>query len=164
MKPVEFEKRFDSEESCEVFLRRQREKEGIICPKCGCKDYYWDKCNNRWKCKKCGHVITLSAGTVISGSKLPLLYWFKTINLLLENGNTLPVLEVKRQLHHKRYEPIWRMVRILKNVMQTQDERYQLIKAIEMGDDYFAAEEATGTDGSPKKEPESQCESEQEKH
>ena len=47
MKLIDFAKRFDSEESCEEYLKEAREKEGVICAKCGCKKQYWNRARKR---------------------------------------------------------------------------------------------------------------------
>jgi len=81
MKLLEFSKRFKEEGSCEQYLRAVREARGIICRKCESHEHYWDKYHKRWRCKKCGHETTLASGTVMQGSKLPLMYWFTAIHL-----------------------------------------------------------------------------------
>ena len=151
MKLLEFNKRFDSEEDCETFLKEQREKKGIECAKCGCKDHYWDKCNKRWMCKKCGHVTTLTAGTVMHGSKLPLMYWFTAIHLLTTTKKTFSALEMQRQLGHKRYQPIWEMLHKLRSVMGQRDEKYKLCGTIELDEGYFTTEDLTSENESLKR-------------
>ena len=144
MKLLEFSKRFGSEEDCEIFLKEQREKEGIECTTCGCKKHYWDKYNKRWICKKCGHETTLTSGTVMHGSKLPLLYWFTAMHLLTTTKKTFSALEMQRQLGHKRYQPIWEMLHKLRSVMGERDDKYKLFGAIELDEGYFATEDSTG--------------------
>ena len=98
MKLIEFGKRFSDETSCEQYLRDLREKEGLVCSKCGCKEHYWDSHNKRWRCKKCGYETTLTSGTVMHGSKLPLMYWFTAIHLLTSTRKTFSASEMQRQL------------------------------------------------------------------
>lgn len=106
MKLTEFSKRFDSEAACEQYLKEAREKAGVVCSKCGGKKQYWNKCRSRWVCANCGHETTLTSGTVMHGSNLPLLYWFTAIHLLTSTKKTFSAKEMQRQLGHKRYQPI----------------------------------------------------------
>ncbi|MBR6368064.1 MAG: leucine-rich repeat protein, partial [Bacteroidaceae bacterium] len=45
MKLLDFAKHFDSEEACEKYLKKTREKEGIKCSRCGCEKQYWNRCH-----------------------------------------------------------------------------------------------------------------------
>ena len=137
MKLTEFCKRFDSEEARENHLREIREKEGVICSKCGGKKHYWDKATKSWRCAKCGHETTLKAGTVMHGSKLPLMYWFTAMHLMTSTKKTLSAAEMQRQLGHKRYQPIWEMMHKLRSVMGQRDAKYNLAGTIELDEGYF---------------------------
>jgi len=65
MNLIDFEKYFPTERFCQAYYRKIREKEGIFCTECSCKEMYWDKYNEAWICKKCGHKTTLRSGTVM---------------------------------------------------------------------------------------------------
>lgn len=137
MKLIEFCKQFDSEESCEKHLREIREKEGLVCSKCGGKKHYWDKATKSWRCAKCSHETTLTAGTVMHGSKLPLMYWFTAMHLITATKKTISAAEMQRQLGHKRYQPIWEMMHKLRSVMGQRDDKYKLSGTIELDEGYF---------------------------
>ena len=122
---LEFAKHFENETSCEAHLKMIREKEGIVCAKCGCKERRWKKSRKSWICKECGHETTLTAGTVMHGSNLPLMYWFKAIHLLTSTNKSISVKEMQRQLGHKRYQPIWEMMHKLRSVMGERDDLYE---------------------------------------
>ena len=140
MKLLEFAKKFDSEEACEQHLRAVREKEGITCPKCGCKRQYWFKGKKHWACANCHHETSLTSGTVMHGSKLPLMYWFTAIHLLTATKKSFSTLEMQRQLGHKRYQPIWEMMHKLRSVMGERDAEYKLKSTIELDEGYFTTD------------------------
>lgn len=146
MKLVEFGKRFQDEEACERHLREVREREGVVCCKCGCKEHEWDSHHKRWRCKHCRHETTLTANTVMHGSKLPLMYWFTAIHLLTSTKKTFSALEMQRQLGHKRYQPIWEMMHKLRSVMGQRDGRYQLRESIELDEGYFSSDNEVSKD------------------
>ena len=106
MKIFEFEKYFPNEETCKAKFREIREKEGIDCRKCGCKRQYWKTSKEMFQCAKCGHRQGLRAGTVMHASKLPFRYRFIAIHLLTATKNSFSAAELKRQVGHKRYQPI----------------------------------------------------------
>lgn len=138
MKLIEFTERFDSEESCENYLKEIREKEGVVCAKCGSRKHYWDKASKSWRCAKCGHETTLTSGTVMHGSKLPLRYWFLAMHLMTSTKKTISAAEMQRQIGHKRYQPIWEMMHKLRSVMGKRDEKYKLAGILELDEGYFS--------------------------
>lgn len=140
MRLLEFSKTFIDEESCEKHFREVREKAGIKCSKCGNHTHYWDKYNKRWECKKCGHEMSLTSGTVMEGSKLPLMYWFSAIHLLTATKNSFSAKEMQRQLGHKRYQPIWEMMHKLRSVMGLRDSQYQLTNEVELDEAFFTTD------------------------
>lgn len=141
MKLLDFNRIFPDEASCEEYLRSLREQEGIVCPHCGGTRHYWDSYNRRWLCASCKHVITLRSGTLFQSSKLPLMYWFTAIHLLTSTKKTFSVLEIQRQLGHKRYQPIWEMVHKIRSVMGKRDSRYKLSGVAELDEGHFTTED-----------------------
>ena len=103
---IEFNRHFPNEEACRNHLKTLRERTGVACAKCGCTHNYWKGYRNQWQCSRCGHRTTLTSGTVMHGTKLPLLYWFIAIHLLTSTKKTFSASELQRQLGHKRYQPI----------------------------------------------------------
>ena len=141
MKLLDFNKYFRTEEDCEQYLKTYREKNSLVCTGCGSEKLYWDKYNKKWVCPKCGKEITLTSGTVMHASKLPLMYWFTAIHLITSTNKTFSAKEMQRQLGHKRYQPIWEMMHKLRSVMGQRDGEYQLKDAIELDEGYFSIED-----------------------
>lgn len=140
MKLLEFSDNFPDESSCEVHLRSVREQAGIKCTTCGCSKQHWNKSKKSWTCSQCGHETTLTSGTVMHASNLPLLYWYKAIHLLTSTKKSFSASEMQRQLGHKRYQPIWEMMHKLRNVMGKRDNRYTLSGCIELDEGFFTTE------------------------
>lgn len=138
MNLISFTKQFPNEESCRQHLKEQREKQGIVCSKCGCVHHYWKKNRNEWQCKKCGHRTTLTSGTVMHGTKLPIMYWYIAMHLLTSTKKSFSALEMQRQLGHNRYQPIWELMHKLRNVMGQRDAEYQLCGSIELDEGFFS--------------------------
>lgn len=151
MNILRFNKQFPTEEACEKFLKETREKEGIVCPKCGCVHHYWKGYRKQWQCKKCGHRTGLKAGTVMHGSNLPLMYWFVAIHLLTSTKKSFSAKEMQRQLDHKRYQPIWELMHKLRDVMGQRDATYKLLGSIELDEGFFSTSIEQSEKGKPLK-------------
>jgi len=70
MNLLSFNKKFPSEESCRLHLKEMRERQGIVCKKCGCEKHYWFANMQLWKCAGCGARLSLRAGTLMEKSHL----------------------------------------------------------------------------------------------
>ncbi|MBP1962442.1 transposase [Paenibacillus aceris] len=79
---------FKTEEDCEQFLMKKRWGDGFCCPKCDHHLFYKVKTRNLLECKECRTQISLTAGTVMHKSKLPLMLWFKAIRALIQEKET----------------------------------------------------------------------------
>lgn len=54
MNLMEFNERFPNEHSAMMAVRQLREKQGVICRKCGHDDHYWQRTIVSFQCKQCG--------------------------------------------------------------------------------------------------------------
>ena len=140
MNLLKFIQEFPDETACRQKFKEQRDQIGIICKKCNCKDHYWLEGKSSYECKNCHSRITLRSGTVMQNSKLPYRYWLITIHLLTSTKKSFSTEELRRQLGHKRYQPIWEMVCKLRDVMGKRDDEYQLSGHIELDDGFFTTE------------------------
>ena len=140
MNLLKFIQEFPDEVACRQKFKEQRDQIGIICKKCNCKDHYWLEGKSSYECKNCHSRITLRSGTVMQNSKLPYRYWLITIHLLTSTKKSFSTEELRRQLGHKRYQPIWEMVCKLRDVMGKRDDEYQLSGQIELDDGFFTTE------------------------
>lgn len=140
MKLYDFVSRFPDEQSCKDAFRAMRQREGFICPVCGCPVHYWMNGKEMFKCKHCGHMTSLRAGTIMHGSKLPFRWWFITMHLLTATKHTFSAAEIQRQLGAKRYQPIWEMMHKIRTVMGRRDAEYLLSNCIELDEAFFSTE------------------------
>jgi len=151
MKLFEFLRHFPTEESCKSAFKAKREKEGIICKKCGSSSHYWKAFREQWQCKTCKHRTTLKSGTVMQGSKLSYQYWFIAMHLLTSTKKSFSAKEIQRQLGHNRYEPIWAMLHKIRIVMGLRDDEYQLEGEIELDEGFFETVSITRDKSEPLK-------------
>jgi transposase-like protein/ribosomal protein L37E len=137
MNLIQFTSRFPNEASCRKYLRLKREEEGIQCRRCGSHEYFWLVNIEKWQCRKCCSRTNLRAGTIMEKSKLPLMYWFIAIHLIVATKKSFSALELQYQLGHKRYEPIWYMLTKIRIAMGKRDSKYKLKGQIEMDEALF---------------------------
>ncbi len=127
-----FYKSFPDELTCYQILRCIRETQGVICKKCGGIEHYWKKDKKSFECKECNHRTSLKNGTIIEHSNLPLRYWLATIAYLNIIGEKISALELQKELGHKRYEPIWLMLKKIKKSSETNNILYKISDYIQI--------------------------------
>ncbi len=114
---LEFEKRFADEASCAEYLFEQRWPEGFVCPTCGgfrallLKSRAWT-----YQCLDCRHQTSVTAGTVMHRSKLPLRVWFWAAHLMATHSNGMSALQLKGQLGIS-YRAAWLLTQKLRRSM-----------------------------------------------
>ena len=140
MNILEFIQRFPDEDACRLKFKEQRDQIGVICRKCNCKDHFWLENKQSYECKSCHSRQSLRSGTVMQNSKLPYRYWLITIHLLTSTKKSFSTEELRLQLGHKRYQPIWEMTNKLRDVMGKRDNLYQLTGETELDDGFFSTE------------------------
>ncbi|MBA3901860.1 MAG: IS1595 family transposase [Bacteroidetes bacterium] len=151
MNLLNFIVQFPDEESCKYKYKEVRDKVGVICSECGCKEHYWKRDKWQYECKSCGKRTTLRSGTVMHGSQMPFRYWFIAIHLLTSTKKSFSALELQRQLGHRFYEPIWEMLHKLRQVMGKRDGEYELSEVIELDEGYFSTIKPKEENGKPLK-------------
>jgi len=80
----EFIQLYGAEENCEAALEQARWPDGFRCPRCECKEYglIHGRRHKRYPCRSCRHQTTLTAGTILEATKLPLTTGFLALYLV----------------------------------------------------------------------------------
>lgn len=128
---------FPDENSCKIHFKNQREKEGVVCKKCGCKNHYWLQNKWQWQCKTCNFRTTLRSGTVMENSNLKVRLWYLAMLFMSYSKKGISAMELQRQLNHKRYDTIWSLMHRIRNAMGNRDALYTLEGMIEFDEAYF---------------------------
>src|SRR5438270_9427586 len=73
---IEFQQRFGDEAACAQYLAAARWPDGFVCPGCG-GGKAWRLETKAWtyECASCGRQTSVTAGTIMHHSKLPLPAW-----------------------------------------------------------------------------------------
>ncbi len=78
----QFNSMFPDEDAARTWFERARWPHGPECPKCGSINHAaWLKTPRRWNCMGCNHQFSVTAGTPMHRTRLPLLTWAHAISL-----------------------------------------------------------------------------------
>jgi transposase-like protein len=124
------EKLFSEEETLSDFVRKEREKKGIICPRCSCREHYYVKTIKQFTCKGCKRRTTLRSGTVMQSSKLPYKIWFQAFWYIAQSRKGISSKQMQRYLGIKRYRTVFELMHKIRNMM-SQSELDRLSASIE---------------------------------
>lgn len=80
--------------------------EGFVCPKCGCHEYYYLSTRHTCQCKNCRRQTSVTSGTVMHRTHLPLTVWFWAIYLCATDKRGISAKGLARQLDLS-YESAW---------------------------------------------------------
>jgi len=145
MNILSFVEEFPDEHSCREHFRLQREKEGIKCKKCNCTKHYWLKAKYQWQCSECNFRTCLRSGTTFQNSKLPLRKWYITMAFMTMTKKGISAKEMQRQLGHRRYETVWKMMHKIRAAMGNRENLYKLSGMVEFDEAYIKKATPKGT-------------------
>lgn len=110
------ERQFATEEQCRDYLTRLRWPDGFVCPRCGGQKV-WPARRGRLLCAACHHPTTVTAGTVLQDSHLPLRLWLRAIWYLTSQKNGTSALGLQRILGLGSYQTAWTLLHKLRRAM-----------------------------------------------
>lgn len=114
---MEFQERFATEEACREYLFASRWPEGFACPGCGGGRAGGETRRHLWVCKACGQQTSVTAGTVMHGTRTPLRVWFWSAYLVATHHPGISAKQLQRQLGLSRYETAWLILQKLRRAM-----------------------------------------------
>ena len=115
---LEFQRQFPDEAACVTWLVAARWPEGFRCPACG-HDHAWELATKEWtyECAQCRRQTSVTAGTIMHGSKLPLTVWFWAAYLMATHSNGISARQMWRQLGLGSYKSAWLLCAKLRRAM-----------------------------------------------
>ena len=134
----EFRNRFAMEDDCRVYMFQERFPEGFVCPECGCKEAYYLTTRKAYQCRHCRHQTSVTSGTVMHRTHLPLTIWFWAIYLCATDKRGISAKGLARQLELS-YETAWYLLVRIRKAMSDRDKNYFLNGVIEMDETYLGA-------------------------
>jgi len=117
----QFQKDFPDEESCAAYLSARRWPDGFACPACGSERF--GLLTSRayiFECRDCGRQTSITSGTVLHRSKLPMQMWFWAAHLMATHSNGMSALQLSAQLG-VTYKTAWLLAQKLRRSMVDPD-------------------------------------------
>lgn len=103
----EFLARFSTEEACEDYLARWRWPRGFVCPHCESRGAWRIARRRLYQCRSCRAQVSVTAGTAMHRSKLPLTTWFWAMFLVGRHKKGISALQLQADLGLGSYESAW---------------------------------------------------------
>lgn len=115
---IEFQSRFASESACAEYLFERRWPEGFVCPGCSEGRAWLLKTKAfTYECAGCGRQTSVTAGSIMHASKLPLTIWFWAAFLMATHSNGISALQLQSQLGLGSYRTAWMLCAKLRRAM-----------------------------------------------
>src|SRR6202051_3395735 len=114
---AQFQKAFSDEAKCVAFMFKRRWPGGFVCPSCGKRRFATLKTRARlYECLDCGRQTSVTAGTIMHRSKLPLTTWFWAAHLMTTHSNGMSARQLADQLG-VTYKTAWLPAQKLRRTM-----------------------------------------------
>jgi Transposase zinc-ribbon domain len=114
-----FRPRFRDEQSCADYLSSRRWPNGFVCPGCGGRRAYLIKSRGHsYECLNCRRQTSLTAGTVMHRSKLPLQLWFSAAHLIATHRAGISSRDLARRFCIT-YKTAWLLKQKLRHSMNS---------------------------------------------
>ena len=140
---VQFMDEYGTEDKCREAPFRWRWPNGFVCPRCEHTGHCLVQNRRLYQCRGCRHQVSLSAGTVLASTKLPLRTWFLAMYLMTQTKNGISALELSRQLSVS-YNTAWKVKHKLMQVMKERDDTRPLGGWVQLDDAYWGGERRGG--------------------
>ena len=122
-----FQRLYSTEEQCEAALEKARWPDGLRCPRCNghAHGLVYGRRLKRYQSRNCGHQATLTAGTIMQATKLPLTTWFLSFYLIGQAKTGISSLELSRHPGVK-VDRAWLLHNKILRAMADREEAYLL--------------------------------------
>ena len=137
---MEFTRRFVTDEACAAYLAGVRWPDGFVCPACHARKGWATKRGTHF-CATCERQTSLTAGTILHQSHMPLRSWFLGMWLMCTQKTGLSAKGLERELGFGSYQTAWLMLQKLRQAM-VRIGRDTLTGTVEADETYIGGEES----------------------
>jgi transposase-like protein len=135
MNLVELCQDWGSEDKCRAYLEELRWPDGPVCPRCEGTTISRIRKRNQFDCDSCRYQFSVTAGTLMHDSHLPLFKWFLAIYLMVESKKSISAKQLQRMLKVS-YKTAWYLQHRIRDAMG-DDEQPLLRGIVEVDETYF---------------------------
>ena len=108
--------RYNTDDKCRDALEAIRWPSGAACPRCGAMECDEIRTRHQWRCRGCEYRFSVTAGTIMHRSHLPLRKWFLAIYLMCESRKGMSANQLKRTLG-VQYKTAWHLCHRIREAM-----------------------------------------------
>ncbi len=137
---MSFTRRFSAYEACAAYLMELRWPDGFVCPACG-GDKGWPTARGAMFCAACQRQTSLTAGTILHNTRVPLRGWLLAMWLVCTQKTGLSAAGLQRKLGLGSYRTAWLMLQKLRQAM-VRVGRELLRGSVEVDETYLGASES----------------------
>ena len=119
MSRAAFEARFPDD--APRHLAAKRWPDGFACPACGHRGWELKRRRASWECAACGKETSVTAGTIMHRSHLPLKTWLMAVHIVTSHSNGISALQLQAQLGLGSYKSAWLLLHKLRRAMVDPD-------------------------------------------
>ena len=107
---------YSTDTKCRELLERLRWPNGVACIRCGSMSISEIESRNQYDCNDCRYQFSVTVGTIMHDSHLPLRKWFLAIYLMCESKKGISALQLKRTLG-VAYKTSWYLCHRIREAM-----------------------------------------------
>ena len=107
---------YDTDQECRAALEGLRWPDGVTCPRCEGDHIRRTESRKQYDCGSCGYQFSVTVGTVLQDSKLPLPKWFAAVYLMCEARKGISANQLKRTLG-VTYKTAWFLTHRIRKAM-----------------------------------------------
>ena len=136
MNMMELMEQFHSDDACREILEELRWPDGIQCPRCESKSIRNSYTRNQYDCGSCGYEFSVTAGTMLQDTHLPLRKWMVATYMMCESKKGVSANQIKRTIDVS-YKTAWYLCHRIRNAMaQARDGVKPLDGILEMDETF----------------------------
>jgi len=141
-----FQAAFPDEQACWAYLRRQRWPQGFRCPRCDGRRSYRLCGRGLEQCVSCRYQASLTAGTVLHKTRVPLRVWFLAIFFVGRHKQGISALQLQRDAGLGSYRTAWTLLHKVRSALGPDPGRL-LRGGVEADETYLGAPHEKGRRG-----------------
>ncbi len=113
---------FPDDAACLRYLERLRWAEGFTCRFCGTVEGgWWQMADGLRRCTACRRETSVTAGTILAGTRMPLVSWFAAVWYVVNQKQGVSALGLQRVLGFGSYQTAWAWLHKLRRAMVCPD-------------------------------------------
>jgi len=143
---LEFGDVFPDEDACWRALRRARWPHGFRCPRCGHRHSSRLVKRRLEQCCRCRYQASVTAGTVLHKTQVPLRVWFLGIFFVARHKCGISALQFQKDAGLGSYQTAWSLLHKLRAAMARSEPR-ELFGLVEVDEAYVGATREQGLRG-----------------